>query len=106
MNNIDEINAIANEIANNKQKPTVALIKGKLSNNVPLPTIIATLKHWQHDPAFTRKQIKVQKEEPKSDGATNMNEYISGEIQKAIAPLLTEIEHLKKEIALLKNAKD
>ena len=45
-----------------------------------------------------------QKEEPKSEEVTNINEYVSGEIQKAIAPLLAEIEHLKKEIALLKKS--
>ncbi len=48
----DEILGLANQLANNGKKPTVALIKAKLTKSVPLPTIISTLKTWQHDPSF------------------------------------------------------
>ncbi len=49
----DEILILANKAANKGNKPTVALIKAKLSKKVPLPTIISTLKTWQHEPSFT-----------------------------------------------------
>lgn len=102
MNNIDEINAIANEIANNKQKPTVALVKAKLSTNVPLPKIIATLKSWQHQPEFTRKSLMTKDLEVTTSIETTIDDSIKAEIENAIAPLIVEINNLKKEIALLK----
>jgi len=102
MNNIDEINAIANEIANNKQKPTVALVKAKLSSNVPLPNIIATLKSWQHQPEFTRKNLLVKDDKESKPSELSVDDSIKTEIENAIAPLKAEIEYLKKEIALLK----
>lgn len=49
----DEIIAIANQIANTGKKPSVALVKTRLSQAVPLPTIISTLKSWQHEPENT-----------------------------------------------------
>ena len=49
----DQIIAIANQIANEGQQPTIAKIKTRLRNKVPLPQIIAVLKTWQHDPNFT-----------------------------------------------------
>ena len=49
----DEILTLANQIANRGHKPTVALVKTKLKQKVPLPLIISTLKTWQHDPDYT-----------------------------------------------------
>lgn len=48
----DEILILANQIANNGHKPTVALIKARLKQKLPLPVIISTLRSWQHDPSF------------------------------------------------------
>jgi hypothetical protein len=41
---IDEISICANQLANAGKKPTVALVKAKLRQAVPLPTLISTLK--------------------------------------------------------------
>jgi len=48
----DEILILANQLANAGNKPTVAMIKGKLNKKIPLPVIISTLKVWQHEPNF------------------------------------------------------
>ena len=50
----DEISIIANQLANQGRTPTVALIKGKLSQPTPLPRIISVLKSWQHEPDFIK----------------------------------------------------
>lgn len=52
MNITDEILACANQLANAGKKPTVALVKAKLTLQVPLATLITTLKNWQHQPDF------------------------------------------------------
>ena len=48
----DEILICANQLANTGKKPTVALVKAKLTQKVPLATLITTLKNWQHQPDF------------------------------------------------------
>jgi len=92
----DEILILANQIANKGNKPTVALIKTKLKKKVPLPTIISTLKTWQHEPSFIalpdEKQIIVEKETANASIKTDSFEH----------ELHTELSNMKKEILELK----
>ncbi|OKY26305.1 hypothetical protein [Thalassotalea sp. PP2-459] len=98
----DEILTAANTLANQGIKPTVARIKTKLAQPVPLPTIISVLKSWQHDPNFIKPHSTInQGSTPKqTDDLTNT---ISLAITKALTPLQEEISALKKEIQELKN---
>ncbi|GAA6206449.1 hypothetical protein [Thalassotalea sp. SU-HH00458] len=96
----DEILAIANQLANQGKKPTVALIKTRLSQPVPLPQLIATLKTWQHEPSFTEintVETTAIKEEPKN------NDALTEIINQAITPLKDEINSLKLMIEQLIN---
>ena len=88
----DEILAIANQIANQGNKPTVARVKTKLTQPVALPKIISVLKTWQHDPDFTAVKLTntEQNQEP-----VGKNEEIMALIDKAIQPLKEEIQELK-----------
>lgn len=94
----DEILAIANQLANKGTKPTVALIKTRLTQSVPLPKIISVLKSWQHDPEFTQvsppttNDIISEKIESKS---------LHSAIEKAIIPLRQEIADLKAQVQQL-----
>jgi hypothetical protein len=97
----DEILIIANQLANKGKKPSIALIKTKLSTSVPLPVIISTLKTWQHDPDFIslkyEKPIAIKKKETEENvQAFNLA------IEKALKPLKKEIQELKLEIAKIK----
>lgn len=94
----DEIIAIANQLANNGQKPSVALIKTKLSAPTPLPQIISVLKNWVHQPNLTLIEHKA------TDDITppiTKNDEISLAIQAAIAPLQQEIKALRAAIEVL-----
>lgn len=98
----DEISIIANQLANQGITPSVALIKSKLSQPVPLPQIITTLKHWQHDPAF----IQIDKSPAKIENVTTdttilNNETVAFLIAEAIKPLELEIKALKVQIEKL-----
>ena len=94
----DEIIIIANQIANKGKKPSVALIKTKLTSSVPLHTIISVLKSWSHDPDFTSVQrIDITPQ----IAIKNKNDDIELLIQAAIAPLYKEIAALKQTISLL-----
>ncbi len=91
----DEILAIANQLANQGKKPSVALIKTRLSHPTPLPTIISVLKTWQHDPAFI--QSKKQPITNQTTENSNVDE-LRLVVDKAIEPLKQEILALKQLI--------
>lgn len=88
----DEILAIANQIANQGRKPTVALVKSKLKQAVPLPTIISVLKTWEHDPNYIPSKL-TQAEQRETEETTNPE--LSIIVENAIAPLRAEIAELK-----------
>jgi len=104
MTTYEEILIIANQLANEGRKPSVALVKTKLSQAVPLPELIRVLKNWQHQPEYvTAKSTTVTR---------NKKAQIKGEnevqklIEQAIAPLKLEIAELKAQIAQLIENKD
>ncbi len=107
---IDEISICANQLANAGKKPTVALVKAKLKQAVPLPTLISTLKTWQHEPDF----IRVNTNEVKVDGSQKDTEdselinlilnnpvieaYIEGIVATQLVDIKTELAALKKKL--------
>ncbi|MGB1198756.1 MAG: hypothetical protein ACPG46_06900 [Thalassotalea sp.] len=95
----EEILIVANRLANSGKKPTVALVKTKLSQPVPLAQLINVLKNWQHQPEHVEFKSNNTTTSTKKEVIAN---DISQQIEKAIAPLYQEIEQLKKEIANLK----
>ena len=102
----DEIIIIANQLANQGKKPTVALIKTKLTKAVPLPTIITTLKGWSHDPELTTfnksAPNSIPQKQENSTLAPEVEKAINLAVERAIQPLKIEVAQLK---ALLVNTK-
>ncbi|MBL4940201.1 MAG: hypothetical protein JKY81_00900 [Colwellia sp.] len=90
----DEILILANQIANQGNKPTVALIKTKLSKKVALPIIISTLKTWQHQPSF----ISLPEEKDELLEANHSSSHTASFEQD----LHEELALMKKEILELK----
>ncbi len=81
----EEIITIANKLANEGKKPTVALLKQKLTTKVPLPTLIATLKTWQHEPERVNlSQVERPTEAAEKEQAQAIT---SAELETALAPL-------------------
>jgi len=93
----DEILALANQLANNGKKPTVALIKGKLTKTVPLPTIISTLKTWQHDPSFVAQPQK--NEQMNIEASCNSSE--TDPLRQILNEELAQMRHDIVELKLL-----
>ena len=97
----EEILTIANKIANQGKKPTIALIKTKLTSKVALPIIISTLKTWQHDPDF----ISLKQEQPiksTKNASIDNTDRLFEEIEAALVPFKQEIAELKLEISQIK----
>ena len=104
----DEILSCANQLANAGKKPSVALVKAKLSQPVPLPTIIATLKNWQHQPEFTPGKPKEELEDTGQAASQNNaelvksllnNDAVKSMIEQSLAK---ELQQLKVELAEMK----
>ena len=86
---IDEILISANQLANAGKKPTVALVKAKLSQKAPLATVITTLKNWQHQPDFIK---------PINNGEPKVNDEVSTKDTAALLESLLEDGSIKKLI--------
>lgn len=111
MNNSDKITIIANQLANAGKKPTIALIKAKLSSPVPLPQIIATLKNWQHDPENCHFSTPVEEQDLRDNqdeiDLTNENKVALAQLQlvidNALAPIKSELAEVKALLKQLNN---
>jgi hypothetical protein len=100
----DEISIIANQLANKGKRPSVALVKAQLTQPVPLPQIISTLKGWQHDPSFINATHSTQVSESKK-ASTIKNEEIIQMIAEALQPVQQELAEVKALLAQLINNK-
>jgi len=97
MTDIEEILTIANKLADQGKKPSVALIKTKLSHNIALPTIISVLKTWQHQPNYQAQNTNLKiVNEPSCNDALIKKEDIELMINNALTPIKSELEQLKK----------
>ncbi|AAZ27433.1 MULTISPECIES: hypothetical protein [Colwellia] len=105
---IDEILICANQLANAGTKPTVALVKAKLSQRAPLATVITTLKGWQHQPDFIAPTINEEQVVNNDSSAKNTSELLeslleNGVIKKVIQQSLAlELTEMKKELYEMK----
>jgi len=101
---IDEILICANQLANAGKKPTVALVKSKLSQSAPLITIITTLKNWQHQPDFigpmSSDEKQTAQEAPINSTVELLDSLIeNGAVKKIIQQSLAqELAGMKKEL--------
>ncbi len=105
---IDEILISANQLANAGKKPTVALVKTKLTQRAPLATIINTLKNWQHQPDFiaavSKQNEKISKSTTTSDTSALLDSLLeNGTVKKIIEQSLEqELTGMRKELSEMK----
>lgn len=99
----DEILIAANKLANAGKKPTVALIKAKLNQSVPLPLLISTLKGWQHQPEFIGIPNELNKttSQPFDELRSTPleNDVVKALIQETLAE---ELKQMKTELSDIK----
>ena len=80
------------------------MVKGRLTQKVPLPVIISTLKAWQHEPEYIAAPISKIVENKTNKQAETEN--IEALITIALAPIKQELAEIKRQLArLLKNDK-
>ena len=81
---IDEILICANQLANAGKKPTVALVKAKLSQRAPLATVITTLKSWQHQPDFIAPTIDEEQLVNNDSSTKNTSELLESLLENGV----------------------
>ena len=91
MTTSEQVLTIANQLANQGKKPTVALIKAKLATPIALPIIISCLKNWQHDPLFTCAASAI---ENKDDNLNDTSELAQA-LEQALVPIKAELAEVK-----------
>lgn len=107
MTNIDDILITANIIANEGKKPTVALVKAKLAQPFPLPTIISVLKNWQHDKTFIshskdKNEGVIVNNDSKTNENTGLEQHLALLKKEIVDSFSSQIAELKQEVAELK----
>lgn len=99
-----DIFAVAKQLTREGKKPTVALVKSRLTQPVPMRELLEALKVWRHSPETvteTENDTKNQQELQPSVPDTAATEQL---IAAAIAPLQDEIMALRAELNALKKA--
>lgn len=113
-----QITLIANQLANEGKHPTIALIKSRLINALPLTVIISVLKKWQHDPELiagelTKQDLINQKNELlKSDLEVALEtqddnrELLNKVIDEKLSPIKQELAEIKSLLSKIANKYD
>jgi hypothetical protein len=100
---MDRIILIAQQLSKEGKVPTTALIKSRLPKNVPLPMIIQGLKMWKEKPHKRSATASEPSGACSSDEKSgSFDALIDAKIKQAVAPLITQIDELKAEIADLR----
>ncbi|WOH38737.1 hypothetical protein RI844_05845 [Thalassotalea fonticola] len=101
MSSDHEIYQIAAQLAAEDKTPTVALIKARLTQSLPLARVIKGLQAWQNNPKIAETS-KPEVKRQKTDNKRSLTEAeVVGLIKQAIAPLQVEIEELKAKLTKL-----
>ncbi len=102
----DEIIIIANQLANQGKKPTVALVKTRLRKSAPLPTIISILRNWKHDPKLIEMTIETNDVEVEKQHLTSISAEIDTAIKAALQPIQAELVELRALVCELSKQKN
>lgn len=107
---MDPIILIAQQLSKEGKVPSTALIKARLPKDVPLPMIIQGLKAWKDNP---HQEINSPTEPALSaaqdENSASFDALLNAKINRALSPLIAQIDGLKTEIAALQqqlNQKD
>ncbi|MGD8171184.1 hypothetical protein ACQEXU_05975 [Vibrio sp. TRT 21S02] len=85
----EELHGIMQQLQNQGKEPTVALVKARLSSNVPIPALITTIKTWKNANRVPKVEIAATE--------SNENNRIE-ELEKKVADLTSRLIALEKKL--------
>ncbi|MDR9830151.1 hypothetical protein RCJ22_31710 [Vibrio sp. FNV 38] len=83
-----EIESAINEIYALGKEPTVALVKGRIATNVPMPALISAIRSWKNAKRVPKVEIAAQT--PETDRVS--------ELEAKVAALTARIEQLEVKL--------
>ncbi|GGZ25293.1 MULTISPECIES: hypothetical protein [Shewanella] len=97
---LEQVMAAAAAVAQSGHTPSLALIKARLSNKLPMPLLVEGLQRFKSLPESERE--KLTQSEPRQDEAAPQKPVPTVEVlQQEISQLRQEQQQLKQEFAAL-----
>lgn len=100
---MDEIFRIANQLAANGQTPSTALVKARLSQPVPMATLITAIQRWKQNPeaykalGFPGQHEPADATQPQEETAATQLEML----QRQVDQLQQQVTMLARRVSLL-----
>lgn len=83
-----EIEKALQQLTDSGKQPTVALVKSRLTSNVPMPAIIAAIKSWKGNKSIPKIEVK--------EAEVSADDKIA-QLEEKIATLTKRIEILENK---------
>ncbi|MDP5254868.1 MULTISPECIES: hypothetical protein [unclassified Vibrio] len=81
-----ELTQILTQLERENKTPSVALIKARLSQPVPMPALIATMKRWKQQKSVPKVEVQNQSD---------------SDLASRVAELESEVTHLREKLLFL-----
>jgi TolA-binding protein len=91
-----ELEAIISQLVADGKDPSVALIKTRLSQTVPMPAIITTLRSWKASKKVPKVEVTASDER---NSIEQQNEQRIAQLEQHITQLLTRVEKLEAQLS-------
>lgn len=88
----DELQSVIDSLVAQGKKPSVALVKARLTTPVPMPAIIATIKSWQSSSRIPK--VEVAASENAQDKISSLEQEVAS-LNKRVADLETRLQQLE-----------
>ncbi|SET56882.1 hypothetical protein [Thalassotalea agarivorans] len=98
MTSINDIHQIANKLKNEGKQPTTALVKSRVTGNVPLPTIIQAMKSWQHEPDNIATNAPVAEKQTVEEASTGSDSDILSQILNRLTAIEDRISRMEAQL--------
>lgn len=86
-----ELESVISQLIDEGKEPTVALVKARLSHQIPMPAIIATIRNWKS----SKRVPKIEVEMAPSD-SLNAEQRIEV-LEKHVAQLMNRVAQLEQQ---------
>ncbi|MGX9418774.1 hypothetical protein ACXJY6_18545 [Vibrio sp. RC27] len=87
----EELEAVLTQLTNEGKEPSVALVKARLSQSIPMPAIISTIKSW-------KASKRVPKIEVAAEVTTSLDTRVE-QLETQVEQLLARITQLETQLS-------
>ncbi len=85
-----ELESVLSALQQQGKEPTVALVKSRLSTNVPMPALITAIKSWKNANRVPKIEVAANKVTSETDRVE--------QLEQTVAQLLKRVEDLEAKL--------